>query len=164
MLNNTFQPSGATLVYFFNACLFFFWERETEHELGRRRERAGDTESQAGSRFWAASTESDTGLEPTNHEIKTWAEVRRLTEWATQAPLIFFFEVTYNYTLLLHVDTARLQNTQSETIFKRSNVFTVFLVLPHTEGASFHFVLPLPASSTQSWAKDAIWCFGSGTV
>ena len=53
--------------------LFFLREREreTEHEQGRGREREGDTESQAGSRLRAVSTEPDTGLEPTNREIMT---------------------------------------------------------------------------------------------
>ena len=34
-------------------------------------EREGDTESEAGSRLRAVSTEPDVGLEPTNHEIMT---------------------------------------------------------------------------------------------
>ena len=34
-------------------------------------EREGDTESEAGSRLCAVSTEPDTGLEPTNYEIMT---------------------------------------------------------------------------------------------
>ena len=34
-------------------------------------EREGDTESEAGSRLWAVSTEPDVGLEPTNCEIMT---------------------------------------------------------------------------------------------
>ena len=46
-------------------------------------EREGDTESEAGSRLWAVSTEPDVGLELTNYEIMAWAEVRRLTDWAT---------------------------------------------------------------------------------
>ena len=50
----------------------------------RQREREGDTESKAGSRLWAVSTERTTGLEPTNREIMTWAEIRRSTKWATQ--------------------------------------------------------------------------------
>ena len=49
-------------------------------------EREGDTESETGSRLWAVSTEPDLGLELTDHEIMTWAEVGRLTDWATQAP------------------------------------------------------------------------------
>ena len=34
-------------------------------------EREGDTESEAGSRLLAVSTEPDVGLKPTNHEIMT---------------------------------------------------------------------------------------------
>ena len=49
--------------------------------------REGDTESEAGSRIRAVSTEPDAGLKLTDHEIMTWAEVGRLTDWATQAPL-----------------------------------------------------------------------------
>ena len=45
--------------------------RETEFEWGRGREREGDTESEAGSRLRAVSTEPDVGLEPTNCEIVT---------------------------------------------------------------------------------------------
>ena len=60
-------------------------QRETEHERGRGRE--GDTESEAGSRLWAISPEPDAGLELADREIVTWAEVGRLTDWATQAPL-----------------------------------------------------------------------------
>ena len=65
----------------------YYWETDTEREQGRGRERGGDTESEAGSRLRAISTEPDTGLELTNCEIMTWAEVGRLTNWATQAPL-----------------------------------------------------------------------------
>ena len=46
-------------------------ERETECEQGRSREREGDTESEAGSRPQAVSTEPDVGLKPTNCEIMT---------------------------------------------------------------------------------------------
>ena len=49
-------------------------------------EREGDTESETGSRLWAVSTEPDVGLELTDREIVTWAEVGRLTDWATQVP------------------------------------------------------------------------------
>ena len=62
----------------------YFWERETrwgaEGEKGR-------TESEAGSRLWAVSTEPDVGSELTNRETMTWAEVVHLTNWATQAHL-----------------------------------------------------------------------------
>ena len=54
-------------------------------------EREGDTESEAGSRLWAIRPEPDAGLELADREIVTWAEVGRLTNWATQAPLFFVF-------------------------------------------------------------------------
>ena len=53
-------------------------------------EREGDTKSETGSRLWAVSTEPDTGLELTDHEIMTSAEVGCLTNWATQVPLCHF--------------------------------------------------------------------------
>ena len=71
----------------------YFWEKEREHKQGRGREREGDTESEAGPRLWAVSTEPHVGLELTNCEIMTWAKVRRLTDWATQVLhlIVFFF-------------------------------------------------------------------------
>ena len=62
----------------------YFWDRGW---AGEGAEREGDTESEAGSRLRAVSTEPDAGLELTNGEIMTWAEVGWLTDWATQAPL-----------------------------------------------------------------------------
>ena len=60
-----------------------------------RAEREGDTESEAGSRLQAISTEPDMGLELMNHEIMTWTEVRCLTHWATQVhhPLILSYDL-----------------------------------------------------------------------
>ena len=48
-------------------------ERETERQSTSRgrAEREGDTESEAGSRLRAVSTEPDAGLELTNHQIMT---------------------------------------------------------------------------------------------
>ena len=46
-------------------------ERERQSTSGGGAEREGDTESEAGSRFRAVSTEPDAGLEPTNHEPKS---------------------------------------------------------------------------------------------
>ena len=62
----------------------FIFERQSMRGGGAERE--GDTESEAGSRLWAGSTEPDAGLELTNCEILTWDEVGCLTDWATQAP------------------------------------------------------------------------------
>ena len=50
-------------------------------------ESEGDTEPEAGSRLRAVGTEPEAALELVNHEIMTWAEVSRSTDWATQAPL-----------------------------------------------------------------------------
>ena len=71
---------------FFSLTFIHFWKRETEHKWGRA-EREGVTESKAYSRLRAVGIEPDAGLEPTNHEIMTWAQGGRLTNWATQAPL-----------------------------------------------------------------------------
>ena len=67
--------------------ILFLKERETQSVSREGAEREGDTVSEEDSRLWAVSTEANAGLEPTNCEIVTWAEVGRLTEWATQAPL-----------------------------------------------------------------------------
>ena len=54
----------------------YFWERGGERE----RERAhayvakGQRESQVGSMLWAQSPEA--GLDPRNHEIVTWEEIK----------------------------------------------------------------------------------------
>ena len=64
----------------------YFWQRETQSMSGRRAEKEGDTESKAGSKVQAVSTEPDTGPELRSREIMTWAEVGHLTNWATKAP------------------------------------------------------------------------------
>ena len=54
-------------------------------------EREGDTESEAGSRLRAISPEPDAGLELTGPRDRDLAEVGRLTDCATQAPLFISF-------------------------------------------------------------------------
>ena len=54
---------------------------------GEGAEREGDTELETGSRLRAISPEPDAGLELMDREIVTRAEVGRLTDCATQAPL-----------------------------------------------------------------------------
>ena len=49
-------------------------------QAGEWAQRAGDTEPEAGARLRAVSTEPDAGLEPTDREIMTGAEVRRFTD------------------------------------------------------------------------------------
>ena len=63
----------------------YFWETQRQNASGLG-QREGGTESAAGSRLWAVSTEPDAGLKLTSCEIITWAEVRRSTDWATQVP------------------------------------------------------------------------------
>ena len=88
----TLQPRNCTTKHLSNGyrCAVFlkffltfiyFWDRERQSMNGGGAEREGDTESEAGSRLWAVSTEPDAGLKLTD-----WAEVGRLTHRATQAP------------------------------------------------------------------------------
>ena len=77
----------------------YFWDRERQSMNGEGPEREGDTESEAGSRLWAVSTEPDTGLALTDGEIMTRAEVGRPTDWATQAP----HAITYLNTVIDHL-------------------------------------------------------------
>ena len=58
------------LFLFFLNFLMFIFERHRETGMSRG-EREGDTETEAGSRLRAVSTEPDMGLEPTNCEIMT---------------------------------------------------------------------------------------------
>ena len=78
-------------IYFVIIVLMFIFDRERQRQRQRERERETDTKSGAGSRLWAVSTEPDAGLQPTNCEIMTWAEVRPLTNWATQVPQVASF-------------------------------------------------------------------------
>ena len=79
--------SSPWLFKIFFSVYLFLRETESGHEQGRGREREGGRESKAGSRLWAVSTEPHAGLKLMSCEIMPWAEVRCLTNWATQAPL-----------------------------------------------------------------------------
>ena len=57
-------------LFFFNIYLSFERQRQNMSWEGDR-ERGGVTDSEAGSRLRAVSTEPDAGLEPMNHEIMT---------------------------------------------------------------------------------------------
>ena len=60
--------------------MFFLTERERQGMSRGGAEREGDTECEAGSRLRAVGTEPDAGLELTDREIMTRAEVRRPTD------------------------------------------------------------------------------------
>ena len=64
--------------------MFIYFDRDRVRMGEGQRE--GDTESETGSRLWAVSTEPDAGLKLTDRKIMTWAEVGRLTDWATEVP------------------------------------------------------------------------------
>ena len=64
----------------------YLWDRERQSMSRGGAEREGHTESKAGSRLRAVSKEPNVGFELMDGEIMTWAEVRRLTDWATRAP------------------------------------------------------------------------------
>ena len=64
----------------------YFWQRERQSVSGGGAEREGDTDSEAGARLPAVSTEPDAGFEPTDREIMTWAEAGPLPDGAVQAP------------------------------------------------------------------------------
>ena len=82
--------------------MFIYFERERERERecmhactswgGKETDRQTDRQKGIPSRIHPVSTEPDLGLDFTNCEIMTWAEirVRRLTEWATQVPPVLF--------------------------------------------------------------------------
>ena len=57
------------LNFFFNVCLFLRERQRDRAQAGAETE--GDTESKAGSRLRAVSTEPDAGLEPRKCEIMT---------------------------------------------------------------------------------------------
>ena len=69
--------SGFFFLIFFNVYLFL---REGRSVSRGGAEREGDTESEAGSKLRAVGTEPDAGLELTDCEIMTCAEVGRLTD------------------------------------------------------------------------------------
>ena len=62
--------------------IFIFEGGGRQRGSGRGAEREGDMGSEAGSRLRAVGTEPDAGLEPTDREIMTRAEVGRLTDGA----------------------------------------------------------------------------------
>ena len=82
MLVFSIYHSSVVKVFFsliFKNILFIF-DRERQSTNGGGAEREGDTESEAGSGLRAVSPGPDAGLELTNREIVTRAEVRRSTD------------------------------------------------------------------------------------
>ena len=61
-------------VFFFFSCLFTYFEREKESGAGGGAER--ERSKRIPSKLCAFSAESDTGLDPMNHEIMHWAKIK----------------------------------------------------------------------------------------
>ena len=75
--------------FFFLNVSLFMRQRQTEHEWGRDRERG---RHRIQSRFQALSCQHRAWHGVCEPRIMTWAEVRGLTNWATQVPLVFVFK------------------------------------------------------------------------
>ena len=73
------QPLFFYFLFFFNIYLFLRL-RQRQSMSGGGAGREGDTGSETGSRLRAVSTEPDSGLELTDRDIMTRAEVGRLTD------------------------------------------------------------------------------------
>ena len=72
------MPPGFKIFFFY---IYLFLRNRVRQSMSRGGvEREGDTESEADSRLRAVSPEPDAGLEPTNREIVTRAEVGRSTD------------------------------------------------------------------------------------
>ena len=71
--------------------------REKQSMSGGGAEREGETQNPKQTPgLRAVGTEPDAGLKLTSCEIMTWAEVRCLTDWATQVPLVILFKKQKN--------------------------------------------------------------------
>ena len=109
----------------------YFWEREYERGRGRGRE-AQKLKQAPGSEL----SEPSAGLEPTNCEVMTWAEVQGLTDWATQTPLLLllllllllFFFFFYNH----QANSSRCTNQKkkAQRLVEAHNRFLVLGVSP----------------------------------
>ena len=123
----------------------YFWDRERQSMNEGGSEREGDTESEAGSRLWAVSTEPDAGLELTDCEIMTWAEVGRLTNWATQAPPEFeFWHNAYHIQIFRTLSWNKLEvfsfyKLQRNLVMKPLNLY--FFVTPLSGYFKIHFLV-----------------------
>ena len=93
------KPKCVFLIFknFINVYLFLR-EQERQSLSGEGAEREGDTESEAESWLRAVTTGLNAALELRNSKIMTWAEVRPLTDRATQVPL---FKISFNVYLFL---------------------------------------------------------------
>ena len=81
-------------IFFFNVFYLFLGQREKEHERGRGRERG---RHRIGNRLRALSHQprARRGARTHGPRDRDLAEVRRLTDCATQAPLFIFLNIYF---------------------------------------------------------------------
>ena len=87
-----------------------------------QRERETQNRKQAPGSEPSISPEPDAGLELTVCEIVTWAEVRLLTDWATQAPQRFFI-----WTVIANQKVKIKADNKSETFDLNDQTFYTLL-------------------------------------
>ena len=97
----------------------YFWQRQWQCVSRGGAERDRNTESEAGSRLWAVSTEPNAGLKLVNYDIMTRAKVGRLSNWATQASLNIHFKNIVIITI-----------AQRVLFIWLSHIFYLFIALP----------------------------------
>ena len=109
----------------------YFWERQRQNVSGLGAEREGDTETEAGSRLWAVSTEPNAGLKLTDRKIMTWAEVGCLTDWATQVPRmgLIFNMVSKGWKEPNHVENASWNSYEFKLSVKSSKKWKDYDIL-----------------------------------
>ena len=115
----------------FNVCLFLR-DRERQSVRGQGAERKGDTESRAGSRLWAVST-AQSLMQGSNALTVTWAEVRHLTDWDSQAPREMKFSKSFKHVTREDQPQSRMLINlmtllETLTVINSSNIYWVVTV------------------------------------
>ena len=128
--------------FFFNFFNVYLLLRDRERQSMNKggTVRGGDTESKAGPRLWAVSIEPGAGLEPTNREIMTWAEVRRPTD-STQVPLSLLFMC--NVPIYL-----RFSKTHPVKLFGPGPFFPFQFLSPFVKNVTSFIILYLKSNSS----------------
>ena len=115
------DPMSLTPSYLFFVNVYSFLIQRDKSASWGGAEREGGTESEAGARPWAVRTEPDAGLELTDREIMTWAEVGRSSDWATQVPPQFFFNWSVVY--IRRYRSFRTYNTIIQQLYTVQNAY-----------------------------------------
>ena len=134
--------------------LMFIFERDRDRAWAGQGQRESETQNQKqapGSRLQAVSIEPDVGLELSNGEIVTWAQIRCSTDWATQVPLlVLFFKLKHSWhTMLTCLSLNLWPQTPREPLAQPANSAT-FPQLVHWAALSDGNFTTFPPSSNSS--------------